>query len=178
MSYTGNKGISNRLNSLIFKRNNKINNYLHNSSKFIIDYCIKNNIGTIIIGHNKNWKQNSNIGKINNQKFVNIPFNTFIQQLQYKSENVGITCIITEESYTSKVDHSVKESMYHHEVYLGKRIKRGLFKISNSKVINADLNGAIGILRKVVDESYFSKIINRGFVINPVKVNPLTKTII
>ena len=54
MSYTGNKGISNRLNSLIFKRNNKINNYLHNSSKFIIDYCIKNNIGTIIIGHNKN----------------------------------------------------------------------------------------------------------------------------
>ena len=177
MSYVENKGTSNKLNSLIFKRNNKINNYLHNSSKYIIDYCISNNVGTIVIGHNKNWKNKINIGKINNQKFVNIPFNTFIQQLQYKSENVGITCIITEESYTSKVDHSVKEGMCHHEVYLGQRIKRGLFKISNSKVINADLNGAIGILRKVVDESYFNKIINRGFVI-PVKVNPLTKTII
>lgn len=178
MSYTEDKCTSNRLNSLIFKRNNKINNYLHNSSKFIISYCIQNNIGTIVVGHNKNWKQKSNIGKVNNQKFVNIPFNTFIQQLQYKSENVGITCIITEENYTSKVDHSAKEDMCHHEVYLGKRIKRGLFKMSNSKVINADLNGAIGILRKVVDESYFGKIINRGFVINPVKVNPLTKTII
>ena len=176
MSYVGDKGTSNKLKNLIFKRNNKINNYLHNSSKFIINYCIQNDIGTIIIGHNKNWKQNSNLGKVNNQKFASIPFNTFIQQLQYKSENVGITCIITEESYTSKVDHSVKETMCHHEVYSGKRIKRGLFRMSNSKVINADLNGAIGILRKVVDESYFDKIINRGFVINPVKVNPLTKT--
>ena len=178
MSYIGNKGTSNRINSLILKRNNKINNYLHNSSKYIIDYCVKNNIGTIIIGHNKSWKQKANIGKINNQKFVQIPFNTFIRQLQYKAENINITYIITEENYTSKVDHLANESLCHHDNYLGKRIKRGLFKSSTKKVLNADLNGAIGILRKAINESSFKKIIDRGFVINPVKVNPLTKTII
>lgn len=137
---------------LELKRKNKIEDYMHKASKDIIVYCITNNIGTIVIGHNKEWKQNSNIGKCNNQKFVQIPFNNFIQKIQYKCENMSINCIITEESYTSKIDHSVLEQMTHQENYIGKRIKRGLFKQSSGKVLNADLNGAIGILRKVINE--------------------------
>jgi len=178
MSFVGNKGTSNRLKQLEMKRKNKINDYMHKSSKGLIVYCITNDIGTIVIGHNKNWKQAVNTGKANNQKFVQIPFNNFIQKLQYKCENFGITCIITEESYTSKIDHSVLEEMKHQERYLGKRIQRGLFKQSSNKVLNADLNGALGILRKVINESDFSQIVDRGFVINPVRVNPLTKEFI
>ena len=175
MSYIGDRGTSNRIQKLTIKRNNKINNYMHNASRMIIDYCIYHNIGTIVIGHNDGWKQKIETGKKNNQNFVSIPFNKLISQIQYKAENVGITCIITEESYTSKVDHLALEEMRHHEKYIGKRKMRGLFKSSTGKAVNADLNGAVGILRKVVDESYFVKIANRGFVTNPIKVNALVK---
>ena len=162
---------SKRLNRLALKRENKINDFMHKSSKYIIDYCKENNITNIVVGHNSFWKQNINIGKINNQKFVQIPFNKFIWVLQYKSEDKGIKFILTEESYSSKIDHSIFEEMGHQEYYKGKRIQRGLFKQFSGKVINADLNGAIGILRKVVDESSFKEIVDRGFVINPNKIN-------
>ena len=144
---------------------------MHKASKYIIDYCIEHNLATIIIGHNKKWKQEVNTGKINNQNFVNIPFNNFIQKLQYKAENMGLEVIITEESYSSKVDHLAKEEMKHKERYLGKRIYRGLFKSSTGKIINADVNGAIGILRKVINENEFSRVIDRGVVITPEVVN-------
>ena len=135
-------------------------------------------IRTVVVGHNKNWKQETNTGKVNNQKFVSIPYNKFIQQLQYKGEDVNIQVIVIEESYTSKIDHLALEPMQKQDNYMGKRIYRGLFKSSTGKAINADLNGAVGILRKVIDESQFVEIINRGFVTNPVKVNPLAKIFI
>lgn len=175
MSYVGDRGTSNRIQKLTVDRNNKINNYMHNSSRMIIDYCVYHNIGTIVIGHNDGWKQKSNKGKKNNQNFVSIPFNKLISQIQYKAENVGITCIVIEESYTSKVDHLALEEMCHHDKYVGNRKKRGLFKSSTGKAFNADLNGAVGILRKVIDESQFIEIVNRGFVTNPLRVNPLIK---
>lgn len=162
---------SERLNRLALKRENKINDFMHKSSKLIIDYCKENNITNVVVGHNNFRKQNINIGKTNNQKFVQIPFNKFINQLQYKSEETGINFITIEESYSSKIDHSIFEEMKHQENYLGKRIQRGLFKQYLGKVLNADLNGSIGILRKVIDKSSFKKIVNRGFVINPNKIN-------
>ena len=119
---------SKKLNKLALKRENKINDFMHKSSKFIIDYCLKNNITNIVVGHNNFWKQEINIGKVNNQKFVQIPFNKFIWQLQYKSEEIGINFVLTEESYSSKVDHSILEEMKHQENYCGKRVQRGLFK--------------------------------------------------
>ena len=91
--------------------------------------------------------------------------------LEYKCENVGINFIITEESYTSKIDHFAKEEMKHQEMYSGKRIYRGLFKSSTNQVINADVNGALGILRKVINESHFNEIVDRGHVICPFKIN-------
>ena len=93
-------------------------------------------------------------------------------------ERDDIQVIVVEEFYTSKIDHLALEPMQKQDNYMGKRIHRGLFKSSTDKVVNADLNGAVGILRKVIDESQFIEIINRGFVTNPVKVNPLAKIFI
>jgi len=150
MSYIGNKGVSNRINRLSHKRECKINDYLHKSSREIINYCIKYKISTIIIGDNKNWKQNINIGKRNNQNFVSVPFSKLIQMISYKAEEVGIRVKTTEESYTSKIDHLANEEMKKQEKYLGRRVKRGLFRSSLDIILNADVNGAIGIMRKVV----------------------------
>ena len=150
MSYIGDKGVSNRINRLSHKRECKINDYLHKSSREIINYCIKYKISTIIIGDNKNWKQNINIGKRNNQNFVSVPFAKLIQMINYKAEEVGIKVKTTEESYTSKIDHLANEEMKKQEKYLGRRVKRGLFRSSLDIILNADVNGAIGIMRKVV----------------------------
>jgi len=151
----GNKKTSKRIKSITNKRNNKVKDYLHKSSRKIVNFLVSNNIGTLIIGYNEEWKQNINLGRTNNQAFVNIPFYTFIKQLEYKCKLEGINVILTEESYTSKCSFLDGESLEEHENYLGKRIKRGLFKSAKGKLINADLNGSLNILRKVVgDFSY------------------------
>ena len=177
MSFVSDKGTSNSLKRIILKRSNLIRNYLHHTSKYIIDYCVSNDIGIIIIGHNKDWKQGINIGKKSNQNFVSIPFSTLIQQIVYKAEENSIKVIQTEESYTSKVDHLAYEELRHSESYLGKRVKRGLFQSSTKRLLNADINGAIGIARKVIGDSILEQIANRGFVFNPVRINSFNKGI-
>lgn len=153
-------------------RNNKIQDYTHKTSRFIVDYAISNNINTVIVGNNKNWKQEINIGKRNNQNFVSIPHTKLIQQLEYKCLLAGIKLEITEESYTSKVDHLANEGLHKHEKYLGKRVKRGLFKSSVGRIINADCNGAIGIFRKVVTQEIFQQFLsNSGQVSRPYKIS-------
>ncbi len=169
MSFIGGKGMSRRIGKLTLKRNCKVNDYLHKASRFIVNYCMENHIETIVIGNNKDWKQHCNMGKRNNQNFVGIPFEKLISQIQYKADELGIKVVTTEESYTSKIDHYAGEEMCHHETYLGKRIQRGLFRSSTGKVLNADLNGAIGILRKVVGES-ISQVVNRGGVETPTRL--------
>lgn len=151
----GNKKTSKRIKSITNKRNNKVKDYLHKSSRRIVNFLVSNNISTLVIGYNEEWKQNINLGKKNNQSFVNIPFYTFINQLDYKCKLEGINVILTEESYTSKCSFLDGETLEEHENYLGKRIKRGLFKSAEGKLINADLNGSLNILKKVVgDFSY------------------------
>ena len=160
---------SKRLQRINMKRQHKFDYEFHCLSKKIIQLCLENDIGNIVIGHNKNWKQESNMGKKTNQTFVQIPFNSLIFKLQYKCEEVGINCIIIEESYTSKTDHLVKEEMKHQDNYLGKRVKRGLFKSSCGKILNADINGAIGILRKknVFSDVDLINLRDRGDVVSP-----------
>ena len=132
------------------KRNFKIDDYLHKASKYLVNHLVSNDIPILVIGYNKGWKQDINIGKVNNQKFVQIPHSKFIDMIKYKCDKVGINVIITEESYTSKCSFKDSEDLKFHETYLGKRVKRGLFKNSDGSLINADLNGALNILRKVV----------------------------
>lgn len=167
-----NKGqkTSKRIQKLNEKRYNKIQNYMHNCSRKIINLCIENNIQNIFIGHNNQWKTECNMSKVNNQNFVQIPFNTLINQLQYKSQEYTDLYVTTvEESYTSKCDHLVLEEMKHHDKYAGKRIKRGLFKSSTGKVLNADINGAIGILRKgnAITDEQLMLLRDRGDVVSP-----------
>jgi putative transposase len=167
-SYVGDKGISNRILKLTHKRNMKINDYLHKTSRFIINYCLKHKIKTTIIGYNENWKQGINIGKVNNQKFTQIPFSKLVNQIQYKAEEVGIGIILNEESYTSKCSFIDKEEICKHDSYIGKRIKRGLFKTSNGTLINADINGSLNILRKVIGDTLYPI---EGLALNPVIIN-------
>ena len=134
------------------KRENKIKDYLHKASRKITNHLISNNINTLIIGKNDGWKQEVNIGKRNNQNFVSIPFEKFIFMLTYKCQLEGISVIEINESHTSKCSFIDNEEVCHHDKYVGKRIKRGLFKSKSGKIINADLNGSLNIMKKVVGE--------------------------
>lgn len=173
MSYIGDKGTSRRLRQLNNYRNFWVEDHIHKISRFIVNYCICNNIGSLVIGLNKGWKNGINLGKKINQKFVEIPFSKLIDKISYKCKLVGIGFQTNEESYTSKVDHLAFEKLCKHDIYLGKRKKRGLFQSSIGKLINADVNGAIGIGRKVFGDSYVSGIIDSGLAFNPVRVNIL-----
>ena len=139
---------SRKLEALTLKRNNKMDYYLHNSSRFIVNKLLERGVNHLIIGKNQGWKQKINLGKRTNQNFVQVPHARFINQLQYKCELVGIKVTITEESYTSKCSFLDFETIKKHDTYKGKRVKRGLFKSSQGITINADLNGALNILSK------------------------------
>ena len=141
---------SDKIRKLTQKRNNKVKDYLHKASRKLVNHLVSNNVSKIVIGHNKNWKQDINLGKSNNQKFVQIPFNMFIHMVTYKSQLEGVEVVAREESYTSKCSFLDNEEICKHEVYKGKRIKRGLFRSYDGRLINADLNGALNILRKEI----------------------------
>lgn len=93
---------SDKIRKLTQKRNNKVKDYLHKASRKLVNHLVSNSVSKIVIGHNKNWKQDINLGKVNNQKFVQIPFNMFIHMVTYKAQLEGIEVIVREESYTSK----------------------------------------------------------------------------
>ena len=130
------------------RRNNKVEDYLHKASSKIIELAIKDNIGTIVIGNNKGWKQESNMGKVTNQNFVSIPYYSFIKKLQYKAELVGIKVIVVEEKYTSGTSYIDGEEPIKSNYNKSRRKHRGLF-ISNSGIrINADVNGSYQMMKK------------------------------
>ncbi len=131
-----------KIKDLNRKRNFKIDDYLHKASRLVIDYLAANRIGTLVIGHNDNWKQSINLGKRTNQNFVSIPFSRFISMLKYKAELIGIKVMITEESYTSKCSFVDDETLCKQSTYRGKRVKRGLFCSQSGMLINADCNGS------------------------------------
>ncbi|WP_241212786.1 IS200/IS605 family accessory protein TnpB-related protein [Cyanobacterium aponinum] len=130
----------------------RVDNYLHTVSRRVIDWCLLNSIGTLVIGKNDHWKQSINIGKKNNQQFVSIPHARLIEMLCYKGELMGIKVVVTEESYTSQssfLDFDTLPSYGEKKPkFSGKRIKRGLYKTSTGKLINADVNGSYNCIRK------------------------------
>ncbi|HCA95151.1 MAG TPA: transposase, partial [Cyanobacteria bacterium UBA9226] len=148
----GNLKTSSRIQRLTRCRNQKVDNYLHHTSRLIIDILILSQIGTLVIGKNRQWKNGINLGKPNNQNFVSIPHTRLIQMLEYKAKLVGIKVIIQEESYTSVSNFlnldpipvygdSDAESVE----FTGKRIQRGLYKTADGLLINADVNGSYNI---------------------------------
>jgi putative transposase len=147
---------SNRVKKLTTKRNNKIEDYLHKSSRYIINHLVSNNINTLVIGKNEQWKQEINIGGVNNQNFVQIPHAKLIDKLVYKAALEGIRVIITEESYTSKASFINSDPIPNYgdeniPEFSGYRKHRGLYKLKGSDIsINSDVNGGLNILRKAV----------------------------
>ena len=125
-----------------------MNDYLQKASTYLVNQFVSNDITTVVIGYNKNWKQDINMGKKNNQNFVQIPFRQFINMVAYKCYLEGITVYEQEESYTSKCSFLDGEPIQKHEKYRGRRVKRGLYQTSTGKLINADVNGACNILKK------------------------------
>ena len=136
------------------KRNNRMNYYMCKTARIIVNYCIEHDIGNIVVGYNPDWKRNIDIGKQNNQNFVNIPHGNLRQKLQSLCERYGINYVEQEESYTSKADFFANDLPIWNAdnpkeySFSGRRISRGQYKSSNDKIINADCNGALNILRK------------------------------
>lgn len=141
---------SNRTKKLTYKRNNRVTDYLHKTSRFIVNYCVETKINVIIIGHNTWWKNEVNIGQANNQTFVQIPHTKLIEQITYKAEEVNIQMITNEEWHTSKCSFLDDEPVCHQSKYLGRRIKRGLFKSAKGILINSDVQGALNIAKKAI----------------------------
>ena len=158
------------------KRNNRINDYLSKAARTIVNYCLNNDIGKLVLGYNEDFQRNSNIGSMNNQNFVNIPYRKLRDKLIYLCKLYGIEFKLQEESYTSKASFFDGDEIpiYDKEnpqeyIFSGKRIKRGLYQTSVGKLINADCNGALNILRKskVVD---LSILYNRGELNTPKRI--------
>lgn len=154
------------------KRNNKIKTECHRITKYVINYLLENKVKTLIIGKNIGWKDNINIGSVNNQKFVIIPFNMIISQLKYKFEQYGGIIKLQEESYTSKASFldldqiptysNQQETKYS---FSGKRVRRGLYQSVDKHKINADVNGSYNIMRKAVPNIFDNGI--EGVVLHP-----------
>lgn len=155
------------MNVLTVKRNNKIKNYMHKASKMVMDYCVENNIDTIITGNNPEWKQNSTMRKKVNQTFVQIPYENFINMVQYKAEDIGIKVILTNESYTSGTSFLDNELPCKQNYNKSRRVKRGLFKSNSGKLINSDVNGSLQIIKKVIPNAF------AGYGIEGLDLTPL-----
>lgn len=161
----GIKVLTNRQVRLLEYRNNFIRDYLNKTTRYIINYCLENNIGKIIVGHNKQWKKNIDIGKVNNQKFVQIPHSQLMKKLESMSDRYGILFVQQEESYSSQASFLDKDPIPVYDkndkqkyIFSGKRVARGLYKIKNGQTVNADSNGSGNIMRKSGHKHHLQKI--------------------
>lgn len=160
---------TNKLDRLHEKRNRKIEDYLHCASKYVIKYCLKNSINTIVVGKNNFWKDSINIGSKNNQNFVYIPYARFIDMIKYKGQINGVVVICTEESYTSGTSFLDGEEPTKDCYNKSRRIYRGLFRSNRGLLINADINGAHQIMKKVFPNAFEQW--DRGLVVSPLRIS-------
>ena len=137
-----------KLRRLRAKRDRKGKDYTHKLTRFIVNWCSRHKIGTIIFGYNEEWKQNANIGRRNNQTFTQIPFMEIIKKTGYKAEEKGIEVKEQEESHTSKCSFLDNEPIEHREEYIGRRKTRSFFRSASGKIIHADVNAGYNIIEK------------------------------
>lgn len=170
------KGSTNQQYLITRKRNNRVQNYLYCAAKKIIQYCLNNQIGNLVVGYNDGFQENPNLGKVNNQNFVMIPLGKLKSRLEYLCKQYGINFVLQEESYTSKASFFDNDEMPKWNPqnpkqgnFSGKRVYRGLYKTSTGYKFNADVNGALNILRKsnLVDLSVLQ---SRGDVNTPLRI--------
>ncbi|HHW35687.1 MAG TPA: IS200/IS605 family element transposase accessory protein TnpB [Bacillales bacterium] len=147
--------ITNQIAELWNKRERQINGYISQAVGLLFKKVKELNIDTIVIGYNAGWKQECDMGKKNNQKFVQIPFKKLISAIENKCLKDGIRFKKQEESYTSKASFLDRDMIPVWSVndksnysFSGKRINRGLYRSKTGRCIQADINGALNILRK------------------------------
>ena len=174
----GTPGTTAHMERLTAHRTRQIDYYLHTASRRIIDLLVAEGIGTLVIGQNPLWKQEAHLGKRNNQNFVSVPHARFIDMLSYKAALVGIGVIVTEESYTSKASFLDADPLPVYgaaevPTFSGRRVKRGLYRASDGRRINADVNGAYNTIRKVLPDSFGQGI--AGTAVCPVRLPVRTK---
>lgn len=165
-----------RINRITAKRNNQVKDIIKKSARYIINNCIEHQIGTLIVGYNKDFKRFVNIGKVNNQNFVQIPLGDFRQQLEFLCWTYGIEYIEQEESYTSKssfIDNDIlpeyKAEQPHLGKFSGKRIHRGLYQSADGTIINADVNGSANIGRKC-KQNFTIEELSSGLLASPKRI--------
>lgn len=148
MKMVGNKKYRNtkRIRKLYEKRRNYCHTYMHKASRMVIEYAIENKCNTIVMGNIKDIKQNNK----NNKRFVQMPIQSLVRKIEYKAKKEGIEVEYITEEYTSGVSSLDKEEISKRKYNKNRRIKRGLFISNKGKVINADVNGSINILRKYI----------------------------
>ena len=170
------KKSTNRQKAIARNRNNKLNDYMNKAARKVINYCIANDMGTLVVGYNETFQRGGHIGKRNNQNFVNIPYGQLRSKLEYLCKMNGIIFVKQEESYTSKSSFWDRDDIPVYNAdnpreyqFSGKRIHRGQYKTASGKIINADVNGALNIMRKssVVDVNI---LYGRGEVDTPVRI--------
>lgn len=163
---------SKRLRAMYDRRNRFMETFMHTLSRQIVNQLIGEHVGVLVVGFNKGWKQNTGMNKIQNQKFAYIPFFQLQSKLRYKCQMAGIEYVEQEEGYTSKCDALGMEVIGFHDNYAGRRQHRGLFVSSTGKAVNADMNGALNILRKHLgDECYQQLTADWPLTKPPVRVN-------
>lgn len=159
------------------KRHWRLENYFHNTSKLIVELCVKTGCGTIIIGKNDGWKQRMNMRKDVKQQFQYVPFFNLIQKIAYKASIVGIKVVFTEEAYTSKASFLDRDPLPVYgetePVFSGKRVKRGLYRAADGRLLNADVNGSANIGRKVIGDEDLIFRLDRSLAARPLAINPL-----
>lgn len=160
---------SNELQRFTIKRNNKVDDYIHKATKAVIDFCLENNIDTLVCGYNAGWKQETDMSKKVNQKFVSIPHRSIVKRLEYKCESAGILFKTTEESYTSGTSFLDEESPVQENYNKERRVHRGLFVSEKGVEINADVNGSYQIMKKVFPNAFADGVVDVG--LHPVIIN-------
>ena len=158
--------ISGALEELSYKRHNRVKAYLHKTSRMVVNWCIEHRIDTLVCGLNKGWKQECVMNKPTTQKFVYIPYDMLIKQLEYKCQSAGIRFVVTDEAYTSGTSFLDNEKPVQECYNKSRRKKRGLFQASD-RYINADVNGAFQIIKKVVPNAF------TGYGVGAVNLTPL-----
>ena len=170
------KAPTSRQKAITRDRNNKVNDYMNKAARKVIDYCLANDIGTLVVGYNETFQRSSHLGKSNNQNFVNIPYGKLRDKLEYLCQLNDIVFVKQEESYTSKSSFWDKDDIPVYNAdnpqdyrFSGSRVHRGLYKTSSGKKFNADVNGALNIMRKSSVVS-LDAIYGRGDVDTPVRI--------
>ena len=167
---------SNLIGRITLKRNNRINDCLKKTARYIVNFCIENDIGSLICGYNPDFKREINLGSKTNQNFTQISFGALRQQLKTLCERYGMNYMEQEESYTSKASFLDSDEIPVFDAekpyegkFSGKRIKRGLYRSKSGKIINADVNGAANILRKSKQNFNFEELCE-GLLVSPLRI--------